>query len=221
MHWEPGFDRVWDCTWRPWCSESRDELGDVQSAGWISWEMRERNRRLYLLVQLKIIGVSIVEYDKVRRLMTLGKFSGCETNSTVGWSSTRGMPDLVYVVLSLCQYGKLSRTSGAKTEQRRLVEAGLGQMVRTAVDGTVLAHIAKIIKQSFQLLFWPWCKICQHLLSQYYCWLCFSKDYALCTQDFIHSEACITILGLIWSRLKIHSTLPMTVEDGRHSVRLE
>ena len=92
---------------------------------------------------------------------------------------------------------------------------------RTAVDGEVLAHITKIIPKSFQLLFWPWCKICEHLLHPYYFWLCFFKDYALCTQDFIHSEACITLLGSIGSHLKINSNRPMTVDDGRHSVRLE
>jgi len=40
-------------------------------------------------------------------------------------------------------------------------------------------------------------------------------------QDFIHSEACITLSGLIGFSLTIYSNRPMTVDDGRHSVRLE
>jgi len=40
-------------------------------------------------------------------------------------------------------------------------------------------------------------------------------------QDFIHSEACITLSGLIGFSLKIYSNRPMTVDNGRHSVRLE
>jgi len=41
----------------------------------------------------------------------------------------------------------------AGRRRRRLFEAGRRGTERTAVDGEVLAHITKIIRKSFQLLF--------------------------------------------------------------------